>query len=50
MVEQSQVGVGHDDAMLIAGGNDASIIGGACRTANVRDTTLDNKQMLTINI
>lgn len=40
MVEQSQVGVGYDDAMLITGRNDASIIGGASRTGYVGDTAL----------
>lgn len=46
MMEQSQIGVGHNDAMLVAGGNDTSVIGGACGTANVGDTALSKKSLV----
>lgn len=39
-MEQAQIGVCHDYAMLITGGNDARIIGGARRTGYVGDAAL----------
>lgn len=41
MVEQSQIGMGHDDTVLIAGGNDTSIIGGSCGTGYVGHAALE---------
>lgn len=40
MMEETQIGVRHDNAVLVTGGNDARIIGGAGRTAYVGDAAL----------
>lgn len=39
-MEETQIGVRHNNAMLITGGNDAYIVGGARRTAYVGDAAL----------
>lgn len=38
MMEETQTGVRHYDAMLIAGSNNTRIVGRSSRTGNVRDT------------
>lgn len=40
MVEQSKIGVGQNDAVLVASINDASVVGGTGWATNVADSAL----------